>query len=194
VRLLRADSYIAMPWKNGLGTTREVAALPDPRDSSGFQWRISIATVNGSGPFSSFPGVDRTIAVLGGEGMRLSLDGKEDALLFRGAEPFRFRGEAAVHADNLGGETTDLNVMTQRRSYSHGVKRIRCDQPLRRRARGACTALVFNGAFTIEANAQRFDVAPLDTLIEIGDGVDLHLLPANPADFFEVTLHPTPAA
>ncbi len=36
-----------------------------------FLWRVSIADVERDGPFSRFPGIDRTIVLLEGAGMRL---------------------------------------------------------------------------------------------------------------------------
>lgn len=49
-----------MPWRNGLGVTTEVLVQP-PDASAGFAWRISVATITRAGPFSPFPGYDRTI-------------------------------------------------------------------------------------------------------------------------------------
>lgn len=69
-----------MPWKNGGGVTRELVKLPHPTDPARFLARLSIATVATSGPFSAFPGIDRTLLMLEGRGMRLSLDGTRSAL------------------------------------------------------------------------------------------------------------------
>ncbi|OJT17017.1 hypothetical protein BO221_47220 [Archangium sp. Cb G35] len=57
-----------MPWKNGGGVTRELWKLPHPFDPARFLARVSIATVGASGPFSVFPGVDRTLMILEGAG------------------------------------------------------------------------------------------------------------------------------
>ena len=65
-----------MPWRNGLGTTTEIAA--EPSADGRFHWRLSIADVAQSGPFSSFEGYDRTIAVVAGAGMRLAVAGQPD--------------------------------------------------------------------------------------------------------------------
>lgn len=105
----------AAPWKNGGGMTREIACWPPGADTNDFQWRLSIATIAASGPFSAFPGVDRIITLLDGPGVRLSSgDGAIDHALNRPFEPFSFPGEAAIHGTVLGAASSDFNVMTRR--------------------------------------------------------------------------------
>jgi environmental stress-induced protein Ves len=103
-----------VPWRNGNGTTREVAAEPrGARAGDAFVWRVSIARIDADGPFSRFPGVDRWLWLLHGAGVRLSIDGREvvlDSPLARA----QFPGEAEVGARLLGGPTEDLNVMADR--------------------------------------------------------------------------------
>lgn len=73
MQLLRARDYRRMPWKNGGGETVEIAVFPTNAGVDAFDWRISIATVATNGPFSIFPGIDRTLSILSGEGMTLSI-------------------------------------------------------------------------------------------------------------------------
>jgi hypothetical protein len=112
-----------MPWKNGGGTTAEIASGPPGSTLDSFDWRISMAQVASDGPFSSFPGIDRTLAVIEGAGLRLTVDGQACELTPR-ANPFSFRGEAVTHATRMAGNVTDLNVMTRRERYAHRVRRI----------------------------------------------------------------------
>ena len=49
------------PWKNGGGSTREIVCRPPGAGMDSFEWRVSIATIAQSGPFSVFAGVDRVI-------------------------------------------------------------------------------------------------------------------------------------
>ena len=81
-----------MPWKNGGGVTTEIAVFPEAAGLDDFEWRLSMATVATDGPFSLFAGVDRTLAVLDGEGIVLSVDGMADATLTPASPPFAFRG------------------------------------------------------------------------------------------------------
>lgn len=103
-----------MPWANGGGSTRQVAI--DPPDASvqqGFAWRISIAQVASDGPFSRLPGIDRSLWLLAGAGVRLDVDGRE-VVLDRLLQRFDFAGETPVTCSLLAGPCEDLNVMVAR--------------------------------------------------------------------------------
>jgi hypothetical protein len=103
-----------VPWRNGLGSTREVAIEPpDGSVERGFRWRVSCAGVAADGPFSAFPGVDRTLWLVRGDGLLLDVDGRE-VRLERPWQRIDFAGEARMHARLLGGEVDDLNVMVRR--------------------------------------------------------------------------------
>ncbi|CAN5483101.1 HutD family protein [soil metagenome] len=111
------------PWKNGGGTTREIASWPPGAGLDAFHWRVSIATIAASGPFSVFPGVDRTIMLLDGEGVRLhAADGGIDHRLDRPHEPFAFSGDVALDCSMLGGASSDFNVMSRRASCRADVR------------------------------------------------------------------------
>lgn len=100
------------PWKNGGGTTREVLSWPEGGE---FDWRASVATIGSSGSFSAFPGVDRTIVLIEGDGVRLR--SKDDGIDHRLDQPlasFSFPGEEAIYATLLGGPSIDFNLMVRR--------------------------------------------------------------------------------
>jgi environmental stress-induced protein Ves len=110
ISVLRWADHVPVPWRNGGGVTREVAGAP--AGFSAFDWRVSIADVSTSGPFSGFPGVDRTIMGVEGSGMVLSLDGVEHEVVPQ--VPFSFDGDAATIGTLRSGPTRNLNVMTRR--------------------------------------------------------------------------------
>lgn len=103
----------ATRWKNGGGRTREIVSWPP--GGAGFDWRASVATIDADGPFSAYPGVDRSIALLSGAGVRLSCaqSGLRHALL-RPGEPFAFAGELPLQAALVDGPTEDFNLMVRR--------------------------------------------------------------------------------
>lgn len=104
-----------VPWKNGGGTTREIAVWPPGADMDAFAWRISVADIAADGPFSAFPGIDRQIVLIDGAGVYLQArDGAFQHKLTRVGEPFAFSGDSAVHATLVDGPTRDFNVMTRR--------------------------------------------------------------------------------
>lgn len=95
------------PWRNGGGLTRELLAWPDARD---WRWRLSVAEVTQSGPFSRFEGVQRWFAVLHGAGVRLSVGGQSHVLTPASA-PLCFDGALPADCALLDGATQDFNLM-----------------------------------------------------------------------------------
>ncbi|MEJ8845123.1 HutD family protein [Variovorax rhizosphaerae] len=123
-------SLPASPWKNGGGTTREIACWPPGAGIEHFEWRVSIATIAASGPFSVFAGVDRTIMLLGGDGVHLQSKEGIDHRLDTPREPFVFSGDAAIDCTLLGGVSSDFNVMSRRATCAADVRVIRGPQSL----------------------------------------------------------------
>jgi uncharacterized protein len=183
VRIVRAAEHRVVAWKNGGGLTREVLVEADPGDPTQFLWRISIATVAAPGAFSLFPGVDRSIAVLDGAGMRLDVDG-EAVTLTPHDPPFRFSGDADVHAELVGGETTDLNVMTRRDTFSHRMTRVRCDGLIVAEGVGDKNVLLFTGQATVAgAPLNRFDA-----VLDLGRKERMRVHAEEPCDMFVIAV------
>jgi hypothetical protein len=120
--LIRADTLVATPWKNGGGSTREIAAEPAGAGLDRFVWRVSLADVAQAGPFSRFDGVDRTLVLLAGGGMRLDQDDGESHLLAHALDRIDFAGETAIHASLPDGATRDFNLMVRRGAVRGQVK------------------------------------------------------------------------
>jgi len=66
LRIIRSADYLTRPWKNGGGTTRDIASSPPGASLDDFVWRLSLAQVDRDGPFSRFDNVDRTLVLLSG--------------------------------------------------------------------------------------------------------------------------------
>lgn len=123
-RVLRAADHRRTPWKNGGGATAEIAAYPPRSSLESFDWRVSMADVGQDGPFSLFPGIDRTLVLLDGKGIRLAVDGRARETLVIGAPPFAFNADVAASAVLVDGPVRDLNVMTRRGMFRHSVQTI----------------------------------------------------------------------
>jgi len=121
MRILRASDHKRMPWKNGKGETVEIAVFPEAATVDDFDWRISMATVAEDGPFSVFADIDRTLSVLTGDGIALSVAGEPDHILRPDTPPHAFPADAVTSARLLSGPITDLNVMTRRGKFTHRV-------------------------------------------------------------------------
>jgi len=122
-----------MPWKNGGGTTTEIAIDPPAADVGGrFRWRLSIADVERSGPFSAFPGYQRTIMVIAGHGMDLRVGDEPSRRLDRLFEPLVFSGDSAAECRLLDGPIRDFNLMVERSSLRSRLEVLRLDARPRR--------------------------------------------------------------
>ena len=120
--VLRAATLRPAPWKNQGGETVELAIAPAHATLDEFDWRVSLARVGDRGPFSLFPGVDRSIALLAGAGLALSVDDAEPVTLRPGDPAHEFAGDRPAVATPLGGDVTVLNAMSRRGAWVHRVQ------------------------------------------------------------------------
>ena len=119
-QMISLDDVAPTPWHNGGGVTRELLAWPTAQD---WDWRISVAEVAKSGPFSRFEGVQRWFAVLGGAGVRLTLDGRAHDL--RAQSPaFCFDGGLPCACELIDGATEDFNLMLRSPRASANMVRV----------------------------------------------------------------------
>lgn len=166
VQHLTPSHYRVMPWKNGLGTTTELAIEPEGAALDDFTWRVSIAELRASGPFSPFPGYDRIIVQLEGAPMTLSHAGGGEhrlALL----EPHAFAGEIAT-SSTLDGPARDFNVMARRERASASVRTARLGPGASLALSGApATHLVYvvRGAVTASADGTPADAQAGEALL-----------------------------
>ncbi len=119
MKILRRSDYKAIPWKNGRGIARQIAASPAGRGYDTFDWQVSRPEIAADGPFSSFPGLDRQFMLVTGNGLTLSIRSDNEGLSFDQPidallEPFAFRGEWDVECALRDGPVEVFNVMTRR--------------------------------------------------------------------------------
>lgn len=186
MKVLRADGYATVPWRNGGGTTREIAVYRDQRRHEDFLWRLSVATVAQPGPFSRFEGVDRTIALIDGEGMTVR-SAVQSATLIPGAPPFSFDGGTKFDCELLGGPTVDLNAMTRRGFFTHALRREEFVGRMTFQGAAERTFLVVGWSSGLSLG-NRDSLHPLDTVADIDQGASLELHSDRPAEIFIVEL------
>ncbi|MDX3928644.1 MAG: HutD family protein [Shinella sp.] len=167
-RLLRSGDYRRMPWKNGGGETVEIAVHPEASDLAAFGWRVSIATVASDGPFSVFPGIDRTLAVLSGGGMELDIEGMGKYVLTPISEPLSFAADAPTAARLSAGAITDLNVMTRRGAFSHRMQHSTTAETKGISSQSRWLLLVASDPLGVETAEGLIGLQPLDTLLVEG--------------------------
>jgi environmental stress-induced protein Ves len=148
-RVLTPADYRRTAWKNGGGRTTEIVVHPPKADLDAFVWRASVADVERDGPFSTFPGVDRTLVLLAGAGF--SLTGGDMPVEMRAHyEPVTFSGDVALECRLHDGAVRDFNLMVRRAAARGELAVVREEagtiKPARFRlcyvAAGACECLV----------------------------------------------------
>jgi|GEM_PF-2127705 len=96
------------PWKNGGGFTQELLTWPKGEP---WQFRLSLASIEASGPFSSFKGVQRVFTIVEGQ-LALTFDEVAYTLNHKD-EPLSFDGATPCHAHLISPKVKALNVMTR---------------------------------------------------------------------------------
>jgi environmental stress-induced protein Ves len=115
--VIPANEYRRERWRNQLGWTREILRLDAaarPVDGDDWDWRLSIAEIEQDAAFSAFPGIERELVLLSGNGLRLRFDDGELHELHPPHDKLRFAGERGVHGELVDGTTHDFNLMWRR--------------------------------------------------------------------------------
>ena len=190
--VISPDRYRRMPWKNGGGVTTEIAVFPDGAGMDSFDWRISTARVDSPGPFSIFPGIDRSLAMLNGAGMTLQLAGIGTRTLKPGDPALVFPADIAVDATLAYGGIDDLNVMTRRGRYRHRLTVLPRMGGIGTHEAGA-TSLIYvrSGAAKIRTGRQGIALTQGQTLfLDGGNGVELAVERSRGAAVYVIDLWP----
>ena len=116
LQLIPAHEYRRERWRNGLGWTREILRSPHSGTDAGdaWDWRMSIAEIEQDAPFSVFPGVERELILLHGNGLRLRFDDDEVHAIEPPHGRLRFAGERIASGELIDGPTHDFNLMWRR--------------------------------------------------------------------------------
>jgi uncharacterized protein len=178
MRHLRVQDYRIMPWKNGGGSTSELAISPEESGLSGnpFMWRVSIADVVADGSFSRFPGYDRHIMVIEGEGMVLQAEGGREIELSTAFAPTSFSGDLDVHSRLIRGPVRDFNLIVAR---CFGKSELAVDEIAARKAYPPEGAIRVIHVFDGEVLANGHVIATDETII-IGEDEALDVKPLGP--------------
>lgn len=111
MHVLRQADYMPMRWKNGAGTTLEIAVRG--RNGEPFDWRLSMALVERDSTFSSFEGYQRHTALVDGPGFELlGADGASLAFTSVG-QVHAYAGAVPWSCRLRGGATWDLNLIAR---------------------------------------------------------------------------------
>jgi len=172
--VLRESGYVAVPWKNGGGLTREILRVPP--EPVPFEWRLSLATIDRAGPFSAFAGYRRTLVLVRGAGVELRFTRPATPASAAEAEPARLRldtvGQVArfdggweTSCTLLDGPSTDLNLIVselQADSQSRSID-LRGRESIQTGSWTETLVCCISGSVTLTNTTGRtLDLAPVD--------------------------------
>lgn len=189
MQVIRFVDCKSKPWKNGGGVTTELALSPPGATLDNFDWRLSIARIDKSGPFSRFFGIDRTLAVISGGSVALHVEGQSPVVLEPSSGYAAFPGDLYVYAEVSGAGSEDFNVMSRRGRCSHELAcmELRGGTRIERRME---STFVFHAAGTrvaVDAGAAHVELQLHDgLLLEAGDDHECTLIPDRTATVFAV--------
>jgi environmental stress-induced protein Ves len=161
LQIIRNASFTATPWKNGGGITHEAIRVPVRGEP--FRWRVSVAHIDASGPFSEFSEHHRKMVLLQGAGIELRFGSGKKKTLAEPGEWVEFDGAEATYCELLNGPCVDLNLMVLK-SDSASVRVQRFAESLPVSAARDETTLVFaiDGRCKLDIGAQTEILEPWD--------------------------------
>ena len=127
--IIHVTDVAPTPWRNGGGVTRQLAVWPAQGE---WAWRMSVAELDRSGPFSRFEGIERWLAVLQGNGVQLDVGvgpralqpGPNARTLMAIDAPYYFDGEATTHCHLRDGPSQDFNLMVRKSAQPSRMVRV----------------------------------------------------------------------
>ena len=109
---LKPTDYQTKSWKNGKGQTHDIFMFPEAADHTNFDIRLALSPIVEKGVFSSFPGADRVITLVQGEGLNLIFD--DNSITLQPLDSLTFDTGLAPTGEPLGGSVLVVNVMARR--------------------------------------------------------------------------------
>jgi uncharacterized protein len=154
MQIIRQSALTPAPWKNGGGVTYEAIRVPASGDP--FRWRVSVAHIDRSGPFSDFAAYHRVMILLKGRGAALKFANGDERLLMNVGDLAQFDGALAAQCELLSGPCVDLNLMVAKPLQAADVQVRRLQEPLALPAAQGRATLIFpiDGPLLLQAGAK----------------------------------------
>jgi len=116
IEVIKPSEFKIIPWKNGKGETIELA-ISEGGAINGFDWRLSIASVNENGAFSDFSGYLRHLVLIKGNGVELVHNNMTCDSLSTLLSIAKFDGSCKTYAKLHAGPISDFNLMTKNHCF-----------------------------------------------------------------------------
>ena len=152
------------------GDVREIAAGklgPDagllPAEGSTWDWRLSVASIERAGEFTPYDGFDRTLTVIAGELLELTVDGTAQAV--EALRPLRFSGGSAVSATLPTGEVLALNLITRAGAVRGSVRIVELSKKREQHLFGAQFGVLLQGQAVVRRGETESPLQLRDTVV-----------------------------
>ena len=165
IRIVRWDSLSETPWKNGGGVAVDIVTAPASATGDRFDWRINVATIARSGPFSAYPGVDREFRLIDGGPLTLRVGDREAVELEPGGDGVAFPGDVPTRVELAGPPCRAFNVLARRRAFTAAVEHWTGEglPTIHRHGADQVTAFLLDGPAAVAGVRQALQ--PFDTIV-----------------------------
>ena len=166
INIISAQSFKTIPWKNGKGTTTELA-INSTGTLASFQWRLSIATVSEDGLFSDFSGYTRNLVLIEGDSISLTHNENKTDTLTNVLDFATFDGGSKTFGALQNGTIKDFNIITSK---------LECDTKVQTFTQPTNQTINFNGlvfAYSLHASIELNDHQGIKHKINQGDLLQL---------------------
>jgi environmental stress-induced protein Ves len=163
MHVIRRSDYAQMRWKNGAGSSLEIAASRVP--AGGFIWRLSMADIEQPGPFSSYDGYERVTALVAGAGFTLRAAGAAELQFNAIGDCHAYAGSVPYSCELRDGPSRDLNLIARSGlGASMSVLALASGYTLIKERSADAFVLPLNGRVRVLAGNRRVQLAACDAL------------------------------
>jgi environmental stress-induced protein Ves len=168
IKLIAQSDYQNKIWKNGRGTTQEIAVS---HAGDNYDWRMSMADIVESGPFSQFTGMDRILVLLTGPEIKIT---HQDVLREHSLHllsPYQFSGDWQTSA-KISEKGRDFNLIYRRDKFVGSIELINSSSQSKLiQTKNMAAVFCLQGKIKTEHG----DLDPMDTLLILNDSCKLAL-------------------
>ncbi|MDO5745422.1 MAG: HutD family protein [Micrococcaceae bacterium] len=118
-----------------------------PAEGGTWDWRLSVASIEGAGEFTPYDGFDRTLTLISGELLELTIDGQVQVV--ESLRPLRFSGASTVSAALPRGEVLALNLITRSGAVRGNVRIVELSKKREQHLFGAQFGVMLQGKATV---------------------------------------------
>jgi environmental stress-induced protein Ves len=168
IKFLNQSDYQNKLWKNGRGTTQEIAVS---HAGENYDWRMSMADIVESGPFSQFTGMERILVLLTGPEIKITHEGVCPDHFLQLLAPYKFSGDWKTSA-NVSGKGCDFNLIYRRDKFVGSIELINsASQSKLIQTKNIAAVFCLQGNIKTDQG----ELSPMDTLLIQDDNCTLEI-------------------